>query len=109
MIDMILRKAESKLPEKGEFPPFGVQFQLPVMSTKNMVMLMIEMIIRSESDGRVLRTMSVREGTDRLYNHFLLRGSSEDILEYLKDKKNLPVIYESLQELSDSIDKYWGD
>ncbi len=50
-----------------------------------------------------MKTVVFRKGTDVAYNHFLKKESSEDIKAYLRNEENFTEIYDSIHELSDSV------
>ena len=105
MIEMMLELCDRKLPETGGFHSFHIAFSIP--ETENLDVLEIECLDSRVPDARLLKTISLRKGTDYQYNHYLKKGSSAEIRAYLRDAGNLEEIYDSIHELSDSVEKHW--
>ena len=103
MIEMLLETAEKRLPALGRFNPLQIGFRIP--ETKNIGYLEIESLAVDERNKRLLKAIVLREGTDYACNYYMKTGSSEEIKEYLADEANFRELYDSIHELSDSVDE----
>ena len=101
MIEMLLETCEKKLPRTAGFKSFHIAFLIP--ETNNIGAIEIECLDPKVPDARLLKTVVFRRGTDVVYNHFMKKGSSEDIKAYLRNEENFTEIYDSIHELSDSV------
>lgn len=98
----LVKGLRTQVPEKGIFKPYGFTFD--VFGTENKGMMQVE--YKSGAD-RMLKLGVLRKGTDRLYSHFLPRGTNQALIAYLEDPDNLPEWLTSIQHLSDSVDAYY--
>ena len=98
----LVKGLRTQVPEKGIFKSYGFRFD--VYGTKNAGMMQVEY---KSGDQRMLHLGVLRKGTDRLYSHFLPRGTNQDLIAYLENPDNLSEWLESIQHLSDQADDYW--
>ena len=98
----LVKGLRTQVPEKGIFQPYGFHFD--IFGTKNQGMMQVE--YKSGAD-RMLKLGVFRKGTDRLYSHFLPRGTNQELIAYLEDPNSLTDWLDSIKHLSDTVDDNW--
>ena len=97
-----MKGLSNQIPEKGIFRPYGFTFD--VYGTQNKGMMQVEYKCGAD---RMLKLGVLREGTDRLYSHFLPSGTNQELIAYLEAPNSLSDWLDSIKHLSDSVDNYW--
>ena len=88
------------IPEKGTFRPYRAFFRY--RGSRNEVMFRFE---QQSGDIRRLILSAVRPGYDMAVSHFLMRGTNQELLDYLSDRAHIPEWLDSFRQLSDSLDE----
>lgn len=93
---------EKNMPVTIAFQKYGLSFA--VYGTQNRGMLQVSY----KGPGELRLQLGVlREGTDRLYSHYLPIRSPEEMIRYLRDPASHADWMNSVRNLSDSVDDYW--
>ena len=100
----IAENGERQIPENGKFSArVGLFFDIP--GTENEAVLSVS---HDEVDPKTQRRFSVgvrRKNSDKVTSEFLAKGTKKEILEYVKNKENYPVIKKTVLELSKHADE----
>lgn len=98
--------AQREVPENGKFMRVYVDFEIP--ETMNKGIFTIE---HDEKDPNKLRTLSLgvhHQNRDKLFSNYLLTGTKQEILDYLKDSANQDKLIETVNHLSEKTDDYYS-
>lgn len=84
--------------ESGKNNPFRVGLTIPGTDNKGILEL-------SKRDEWHVNISIVKQGTDRLYSHYLFYGDKDKVLAYLRDDSSPEELYNSIRELLDRADR----
>lgn len=102
LAEELLKGFPGKVPEKGDFAPFGFGFE--IVDSPNHGLMRIE---NRNGNARMLRLGVHRKGSDRLYSNYLKTGTNEELIAYLRDPANIPQWLETVAHLSDKVDSFF--
>lgn len=105
--EVLAERTEMEVPENGKFSSISVSFKIPDTQNKAKVI-----IGHDEIEPKNLRRLSVgvhRESSDRLTSSYILKGTKQEILDYLKDPKSQDELIKVVGQLSESVDKHYSE
>ena len=102
IINKFLEEIETGLPQLHRIKPLIIRFMIP--NTDIICALKIESN-GEDPNERSLWTVASKKDSDVAYNNLITRGSTDDVKAYLMDDKNFSEIYNSIHELSDSVNE----
>ncbi|MCD7740426.1 MAG: hypothetical protein LUH11_03660 [Candidatus Gastranaerophilales bacterium] len=99
-------KAQLQVPENGKFNRIFVAFNIP--ETPNEAVFTIEHDELNPKNSRRLSIGVHHNNMDRLFSNYVLKGTKQEILDYLKNKDNYKDILEIVNNLSEKTDEYYS-
>lgn len=96
-----MAKKTKEIPRTGRCEPYGLRFKLD--GTQNIGCLLLESSARDQTQ-RTLTVRVSRAGSDLCVMHFVRTAPHEEIYTYLTDPNNVSELFDSLKELSSSVD-----
>ncbi len=106
-LDYLLQWLETQTPDSGHFKRSPVLFDIP--GTRNVAFLEVQHHTTAPPAERSASVGVLRDGTDRMYSNFLMRGTKAEILEYLRAGERKAMLESSVMRLSRNVDKYWRE
>ena len=103
---LLAKKAEYEVPQNGQFGKCLVSFDIP--GTQNTAYYLIEHDVLEPKDQRRFSIGAIRNGCDRLTSTQLIKGTKQEILEFLQDEQNAQLFKDTLIKMSDSTDEYFS-
>lgn len=101
-VDVIKDSAERMVPENNKFRKFFVAFDVP--DTRHEAIISISHDELDPKDKRRLAVEVHHANSDKFYSQYLFKGTKKEIIDFIADKNNQKEIYDSVKELSKSVD-----
>ena len=104
--EVLADNAEKQVPENGLFRKVFVSFDVP--DSDNTAMIGVEY---DEDEPKTQRRLFVgvhHTNSDRLTRNYLLKGTKEEILAFLKDTSNQEDIIKTVNHLSQKTNEYYS-
>lgn len=104
--EYLAQRAEREVPENGIFTRLFVAYDIP--ETKNEAIIAIE---HDEKEPKTQRRLSIgvhNQHSDRLFSNYVLKGTKQEIINYLNKKENQEVIKTTVANLSAKVDEYYS-
>ena len=102
-MEVLCEQLREKMGPAGDYDSVTVNFRFP--GTDNKAQFYVEWHSKSEKILK-LSTRVLPEGSDKCVSNYMEQGTLEELLAYLGNKKNLPILLQSFQHLSDSVDNW---
>ena len=103
---ILAQKTEKEVPENGQFRKIFVAFDVP--NTQNEAVLSIEHDLKNPKIQRRLFIGVHHQNRDRLFSNMLLRGTKQEIIDYLNSEDNQELVKTLTAHLSDKVDEYYS-
>lgn len=103
--EYLAQRAEREVPENGVFTRIFVAYDIP--DTQNEAVIAIE---HDEKEPKTQRRLSIgvhNQHSDRLFSNYVLKGTKEEILNFLNNKENEETIKTTISNLSAKTDEYY--
>ena len=97
---------EKQVPENGLFRKITLSFEVP--DTNNVGVYSIEYDHKNPKVQRYLTLGVHHKNSDRLVSNIVLKGTKQDILDYIKNSENQTKTIEMSRELSDKVDEFYS-
>lgn len=95
---ILAAQLKEKLPEKGSFITFNAHAELP--GTEYCMVFTLEHDRRKNGgEGRWVKASLRPKNSDRLSSHYLINGSSKELISWLSEEKNAAEFEKSFDEL----------
>ena len=104
--EYLAQRAEREVPENGIFTRLFVAYDIP--ETNNEAIIAIE---HDEKEPKTQRRLSIgvhNQHSDRLFSNYVLKGTKQEIINYLNNKENQEVIKTTVANLSAKVDEYYS-
>ena len=104
--EYLAQRAEREVPENGVFTRIFVAYDIP--DTQNEAVIAIE---HDEKEPKTQRRLSIgvhNQHSDRLFSNYVLKGTKEEILNFLNNKENQETIKTTISNLSKKTEKYYS-
>ena len=104
--EYLAQRAEREVPENGVFTRIFVAYDIP--DTQNEAVIAIE---HDEKEPKTQRRLSIgvhNQHSDRLFSNYVLKGTKEEILNFLNNKENQETIKTTISNLSKKTDEYYS-
>ncbi len=104
--NLLANRAEREVPENGKFRKIFVAFDIP--DTQNEALISFE---HDEIDPKNMRRISIgvhRLGSDRITSNYIIKGTKNELIEYLKKIEFKKEFKDTVNLLSDSVDEYYS-
>jgi hypothetical protein len=102
----LLERAQREVPPNGPFTRLFVAFDIP--NSLNEAVIAIE---HDEKEPKTQRRLSIgvhHQYSDKVFSNYVLKGTKEDILNYLYDQENQESIKSTILNLSKKTDDYYS-
>ena len=103
---ILAKKAQFEVPENGKFAKVGIIFNIP--NTQNLAHYNIEYDELEPTNIRRFSIGATRKGSDRLTNAYLIKGTKQESVDFLKNEENNHKIQETLNQVSQETDDYFS-
>lgn len=107
LCEVLSERTENEVPENGKFAPISVSFSIP--QTNNKAKAIVEYDALAPKNLRRLSIASHHVNSDRLISTYVLRGTKQEIIDYLNNPQNQKKLVKLAGELSDSVDEYYDN
>ena len=97
---------EKQVPENGLFRKITLSFEVP--DTNNIGVYSIEYDHKNPKVQRYLTLGVHHKNSDRLVSNIILKGTKQEILDYIKSHENQTKTIEMSKELSDKVDEFYS-
>lgn len=104
--EYLAQRAEREVPENGAFTRIFVAYDIP--DSQNEAVIAIE---HDEKEPKTQRRLSIgvhNQHSDRLFSNYVLKGTKEEILNFLNNKENQETIKTTISNLSKKADEYYS-
>lgn len=104
--EYLAQRAEREVPENGAFTRIFVAYDIP--DSQNEAVIAIE---HDEKEPKTQRRLSIgvhNQHSDRLFSNYVLKGTKEEILNFLNNKENQETIKTTISNLSAKTDEYYS-
>ncbi len=104
--EYLAQRAEREVPENGMFTRLFVAFDIP--ETQNEAIIAIE---HDEKEPKTQRRLSIgvhNQYSDRMFSNYVLKGTKQEIIDYLNNKENQESIKTTVSSLSSKVDDYYS-
>ena len=104
--EYLAQRAEREVPENGIFTRLFVAYDIP--ETNNEAIIAIE---HDEKEPKTQRRLSIgvhNQHSDRLFSNYVLKGTKQEIINYLNNKENQETIKTTVSNLSAKVDEYYS-
>ena len=103
---ILAKKAQFEVPENGKFSKVGIIFNIP--NTQNLAHYNIEYDELEPTNTRRFSIGATRKGSDRLTSAYLIKGTKQEIIDFLKNEDNYTKFQETLKQVSKETDDYFS-
>ncbi len=107
LCEVLSKRTENEVPENGKFSPISVSFSIP--QTNNKAKAIVEYDALAPKNLRRLSIASHHANSDRLISTYILRGTKQEIIDYLNNPQNQKKLIKLAGELSDSVNEYYSN
>ena len=107
LCEVLSERTENEVPENGKFSPISVSFSIP--QTNNKAKAIVEYDALAPKNLRRLSFASHHANSDRLISTYVLRGTKQEIIDYLNNPQDQKKLVKLAGELSDSVDEYYDN
>lgn len=110
--DVLAQMVKEDVPESGKFNrETSVFFRVPEITQKpkTIVRYIVECDEINPKDSRRLLIRVMRENSDSALNDYLLKGTKNEILEYLNEPKNRDEIKKRVEQLIKKSNDYYSN
>ncbi len=107
MCEVLSQRAEREVPQNGKFSKISVSCAIP--ETQNKARVIIEHDPIEPKNLRRLSVASFRMGSDRLVSSYILKGTKQEIIDYINSPVCAQKVSQLASQLSDSVDKYYNE
>ncbi len=107
LCEVLSERTENEVPENGKFSPISVSFSIP--QTNNKAKAIVEYDALAPKNLRRLSIASHHANSDRLISTYILRGTKQEIIDYINNPQNQKKLIKLADELSDSVNEYYSN
>ena len=104
-VEVVIGYIRNDVPQQGSFERVGIRYHHP--GNKFMGMLCVEADLKQAESRRLVASM-FRKGEDRLVSNFLMKGTNQEILDYLGAEKTISEligVFEHLKEKVENLER----
>ncbi len=105
LIEVLSQRVEKEVPQNGKFSPISVSYTIP--DTQNKAKVAIEYDALEPKNTRRLSISSFRMGSDRLFTTYILKGTKQEILDYISKPEFHSEVIQKAKHLSAKVDDYY--